>query len=255
MNALLFLPTERIGDSRVVIKGVRANELSFRHELHVGLTITVMELGGRRGKGAVVHCSEGYIEIEVQLTLKALPRYSTVLIVAVPRPQTVKKVIHLATTSGIDFLYFIRSSNVEKSYLGSRALTTDGIQQEVMLGLEQAVDSCAPEIRIIEYFKQFIEEELPRLQQSYAPSAPLKLVADTRAEKQVGMESLVLTTEIQPVFVAIGPERGWSSYELEQFEQSGFSAISLGPRMLRVEIAAAFLLGQVQLLRELRRHA
>jgi 16S rRNA (uracil1498-N3)-methyltransferase len=41
-----------------------------------------------------------------------------------------------------------------------------------------------------------------------------------------------------PVVVAVGPEGGWTPGEVEAFQAAGFSAVSLGPHVLRAETAA-----------------
>jgi 16S rRNA (uracil1498-N3)-methyltransferase len=40
------------------------------------------------------------------------------------------------------------------------------------------------------------------------------------------------------VYVAVGPEGGFTSDEVQLASQAGWSTVSLGPRMLRVETAA-----------------
>ena len=45
--------------------------------------------------------------------------------------------------------------------------------------------------------------------------------------------------------LAIGPEGGWTSYELEQIETRGFMRLSLGPRILRTDTACIALLGRL----------
>ena len=41
-----------------------------------------------------------------------------------------------------------------------------------------------------------------------------------------------------PVLVAVGPEGGWTSGEIKAFKDAGFTAVSLGPLVLRAETAA-----------------
>lgn len=41
-----------------------------------------------------------------------------------------------------------------------------------------------------------------------------------------------------PVVVAVGPEGGWTPGEVKAFKQAGFSAVNLGPLVLRAETAA-----------------
>jgi len=54
-----------------------------------------------------------------------------------------------------------------------------------------------------------------------------------------------------PVVLAIGPEGGWIDREVETFVARGFTAVSLGAPILRVETAVAAALGQLLVLRRL----
>ena len=45
-----------------------------------------------------------------------------------------------------------------------------------------------------------------------------------------------------PLLVAVGPEGGWSDFELRLFEEAGFRRLSLGPRILRTDTAVVALL-------------
>jgi RsmE family RNA methyltransferase len=43
--------------------------------------------------------------------------------------------------------------------------------------------------------------------------------------------------------VAIGPEGGWVPFEIELLRANRFEAFTLGPRILRVEVAVPYVLG------------
>ena len=45
--------------------------------------------------------------------------------------------------------------------------------------------------------------------------------------------------------VAVGPEGGWIERELDTFVDRGFTPVSLGPRILRVETAVPVLLSRL----------
>ncbi len=47
--------------------------------------------------------------------------------------------------------------------------------------------------------------------------------------------------------LAVGPEGGWTPYEADQLERRGFTPFSLGARVLRVDAAVPYAVGQVEL--------
>jgi 16S rRNA (uracil1498-N3)-methyltransferase len=55
-------------------------------------------------------------------------------------------------------------------------------------------------------------------------------------------ESLMTTdrnaSPSREIYVAIGPEGGWTSSELSSFQESGWPSVSLGQNILRTETAA-----------------
>ncbi|MBU8975457.1 MULTISPECIES: 16S rRNA (uracil(1498)-N(3))-methyltransferase [unclassified Lysobacter] len=50
----------------------------------------------------------------------------------------------------------------------------------------------------------------------------------------------------QPVYLAIGPEGGWSPQDREQLRASGFHGLRLGPRILRTETAGLAAIAALQ---------
>jgi RsmE family RNA methyltransferase len=158
------------------------------------------------------------------------------------RPQTIKKVVQAAVTMGIKELHLVRSERGEKSYLSAKVLSPNLLAKEIELGLSQAVDTVPPHVEVHDRFLPFLEDLLPARLRALEPGGIAKLVAHTSActpAKQV-FSSL---TGGAHVVLAVGPEAGWSDFEIQKFEAQGFSPISLGPRMLRVETAASVLLG------------
>ena len=59
-------------------------------------------------------------------------------------------------------------------------------------------------------------------------------------------------TRSEPTTLAIGPEGGWIEREVETFVARGFTPVSLGAPILRVEAAVASALGQLLLVQRLR---
>lgn len=245
MNCLILTQMELIEPAKALIRDERARRLHSEWELSVGQTLRVGVLEGKLGQAKVISIAHDIIELSVVLDLTPPKRDPTELIVAVPRPQTVKKVIQSVTTMGVSKLHFVRSENSEKSYLASHSLREEEIQKEIIKGLEQACDTIAPEVIIYPKFKPFIEEYLSK---TILELNPLMIVAHTR-DADTSMASQVLSHKMQPIIISVGPELGWSEYEFRRILELGFKPVSLGERVLRVETAATALIAQAAMLR------
>ncbi|MCO6431449.1 MAG: RNA methyltransferase [Deltaproteobacteria bacterium] len=242
MNSILLLAQDLESPASATLKGDRARAVQLRHSLKPGVRTKAALLNGLRGHVTVIEASPDKISLQLELNQPPPPRRSIDLIVAVPRPQTVKKVISLSTIAGIRSLTFVRSEHTEKSYLSSKSLREEEIFRQVELGLEQAFDSVPPEIVIFDSFWSFKKE---RLESSIPGRAGFLAHA---GERSSGLQ--VFTAALKgcaSAALAIGPESGWSLKEHEVFIEHGFHKISLGERIFRVEQAAAVLLGQLLL--------
>jgi RsmE family RNA methyltransferase len=157
------------------------------------------------------------------------------LVIALQRPQTFSKVIHSAVTLGIKQIHFIHTFKVEKSYWQSSRLSAENLQEEIDLALEQAADPVEPQLFFHKRFKIFAEDELEAIAHNTC-----RLVGDPAGTAPVPMPGT-------PVTLALGPEGGFTDYELNTLKEHGFSSMSLGSRILRTEFALAALLGKLLL--------
>jgi RsmE family RNA methyltransferase len=48
------------------------------------------------------------------------------------------------------------------------------------------------------------------------------------------------------VTLAIGPDGGWVPFEVDLLERVGFTPVSFGARVLRVEVAVSHVLGRIR---------
>ena len=135
---------------------------------------------------------------------------------------------------GIKEIALINSYRVEKSFWRSPALAPDSIREQLILGLEQGVDTYLPRVTLHPLFKPFVEDELTVWSEGTRrivchPDTPIP------CPNQLS----------EPVTLAIGPEGGFIPYEVDKLESVGFQAVNLGPRILRVETAIPFVLGRL----------
>ena len=245
MNSVVVLPEELRSSAEALIEGERAAYLYEFHALRAGLEVRAAELGGLRGKARVLEASAEKILLALELKEAPLQTAPVTLIVAIPRPQTVKKVLQAAAMLGAEELHFVPSEKAVKSYIQSRALRPENIRREVLKGLEQSCDSRPVGVFVWPALWRFIKEPLPKLRKPDALCfLPLTGLPDSQS-----LAGFVSIQEKRQVLCAIGPEAGWSTKEEKDWLAAGFRPVSLGHRMLRVETALTVLLGQIELLR------
>ncbi|MGL4854203.1 MAG: RsmE family RNA methyltransferase, partial [Lentisphaeria bacterium] len=157
------------------------------------------------------------------------------LCVALPRPQTLKKLLQGAIELGVKKIIFFGSNRVEKSFWNSSILEPDALSKQILLGLEQAVDTIAPEIILVPYFNNFINKSLPLLAENNQ-----LIFAHPNSSN-----SAICTKTSKPTAIIIGPEGGFIPSEVDKLLEVGCQGVELGERILRVEHAAFFLLSRL----------
>ncbi|MBL9039454.1 MAG: 16S rRNA (uracil(1498)-N(3))-methyltransferase [Archangium sp.] len=235
MNLLLLQPEEIAADGLVHLTGRR--HVHAREVLRVqrGQLLRVGVRGGLCGSGEVLHHDAERLELRVTLTEPPLERPGIDAVVAIPRPKALKRVLSALASLGVDRVALVNAAKVEKSYFDSKVLDPAFIAGLLDLGLEQARDTVPPVVTVHQRFKPFVEDELPSWPASRRlvphPGAPIARAPVPSRER---------------VTVAIGPDGGWVPFELECFVQQGFTPVSLGARVLRVEVAIPAVIGRVR---------
>ena len=233
MNLLLLRPDELLPDGTARLRGRRLLHAREVLRLSEGDVLRAGLLNGLVGTAELVQVDAAEMVLRTTLTDQPPPRPGVDLLLALPRPKAVRKILPAAASLGVDRIVLINAARVEKSYFESRALAPDAMRDLLIAGLEQARDTRLPEVLVRERFRPFVEDESGSL---WADRA--KLVAHPLAE--AGPEPLR-----GPAVIAIGPEGGWVPFELELLRSQGFTAFTLGLRTLRVEVAVAYVLGAI----------
>jgi RsmE family RNA methyltransferase len=172
--------------------------------------------------------------MQVTLDRDPPPALPLTLVLAVPRPKVLNRVIAGATSLGVKRIFLINSWRVEKSYWKSPRMSDDNLREQAILGLEQARDTMLPAIELRRLFRPFVEDELPGIAQE-----SLALVAHPKAAAECPRDAN------RPVTLVIGPEGGFIEREVASLEQAGCTAVTMGERILRVETAVAALIGRL----------
>ena len=236
MNLILLDAEDEISSGRVRLTGRRAQHILTVLRSQPGERLRVGQVQGMMGWGQVVSAGADTVELEVQLREAPPAPSSTTLILALPRPKVLKRLLITLTTLGVKHLILVNSWRVDKSYWNSPLLQGENLHRQLCLGLEQARDTILPTVELKRLFKPFVEDELDALCGGRA-----RLLAHP------GMEgSCPMATEREQV-VFIGPEGGLIPYEVTMLEQYGFTPFSLGERILHVETAVVACLARLGL--------
>lgn len=233
MNLLLLRADEVSPEGVVRLEGRRLEHLREVLRVQKGQTLRVGIHGGRLGTAEVLAPDT----LKVNVTEAPPPRANVSLILAVPRPKQLKRVIPAVASLGVDRVVLVNAARVEKSYFDSKVLDRGFLDSLVDLGLEQACDTVPPIIDVRERLKPFIEDELA----TWAPKNALRQLPHPYASHALGP-----VPHHQHVVLAIGPDGGWVPYEVELFSKHGFTPVSLGRRVLRGEVAVPAVLGALR---------
>jgi len=238
VNLLLLEPHELLSDGTVRLSGRRLSHAREVLKAQAGDTLRVGILGGALGTARVTHMDERELVLAVDATEPPPPRAGVDLLLAIPRPKQLKRVLPAVASLGVDRLVLVNAARVEKSYFQSHVLTEATVRDYLVQGLEQAKDTQLPELLIRDRFRPFVEDEAPALFAGHH-----KLLPHPSANAQLA--SLPAATPGQRVVLAVGPEGGWVPFEVDLLQAQGFQPFSLGPRVLRTEVAIPVLLGQL----------
>jgi 16S rRNA (uracil1498-N3)-methyltransferase len=234
VNLILLFGDDFIDGSRVRLTGRRLRHVTDVHRAAVGEELVAGVADGRIGRGMITRLDAEALEMDVVLDRDPPPPLPLTLILALPRPKVLNRVIAGAASLGIKRIVLLNAWRVEKSYWSSPRLSPDNLRAQSILGLEQARDTVLPSIETRRLFRPFVEDELPSI--AHGTRA---LVAHPRASE-------VCPRDVrEPVILVIGPEGGFIDAEIASLERAGFTAVSIGERILRVETAVPFLVARL----------
>jgi len=229
MNRVLFEKNEINADGTVRLAGARAKHvLEVLHgkegqKIHVGM------INGSAGDGTIVEVGKSHVLLSCSLggQIPEAPRVD--LLLALPRPKVMKRLWAQLAAIGLRRILITNAAKVERNYFDTQWLEKEYYEPLLVEGLMQSADTLMPEVRICRRFKVFVEDEL----ESFFP-AKYRFVFHPE-----GASALPALQRVkgERVLIAVGPEGGWTDFELDLLESHGFSSVSMGQRILRSDTA------------------
>jgi RsmE family RNA methyltransferase len=234
MNLILLFQDDFIDNTIVRLQGRRLKHVLEVHRTSVGDELCVGMLNGQIGVGKVTLLSQTLLEMEVRLERAPPPALPLTLILALPRPKVLRRVLRSVSALGVKKIILLNCFKVEKSFWQSPFLDAGAINEQLVLGLEQARDTVLPEVLLRQLFKPFVEDELPDMIKGTLP-----LVAHPNVSAPCPRDAK------RAVTLAIGPEGGFIPYEIEKLVAGGFTAVQMGERILSFETAVPALIARL----------
>lgn len=228
MNIVLLFPEDFVDENIVRLSGRRLQHIKNVHKATVGDVLSVGLVNGLLGEGKILELSAESIELRVELTSPPPEKLPLTLVLAMPRPKMLKRILETVATLGVRKLILINSYRVEKSFWLSPVLDEKSVLEHFTLGLEQGRDTVFPEFEIRKLFKPFVEDELGSLSEG----------TERFVAHPIDAEACPISIDDnKAVTLVVGPEGGFIPYEVEKLQEQGFLSVTNGPRILRVETA------------------
>jgi 16S rRNA (uracil1498-N3)-methyltransferase len=236
MNLLLLEAQQFLSDNRAITSKRQAEHIVKTLKLGLGSSITLGKVNGLIGRGTIAEINAHAVTVDaIEFHVVPPAQLPITLILGMPRPQMLKRIVQTIATMGVTKLYLVQTHLVEKSFWQSASATDRAIDEHLKLGLEQGFATQLPHVEKYQRFTPFMRDILPDLTENSS-----NIIAHPN-----GLVSCPCHEQNEAITLAIGPEGGFIESEVSLFEEAGFTAASLGSRILKVETAVPVLLAKL----------
>ena len=233
MNIILLRESDWTDGQSVRLSDYRAQHIISIIQPVLGQTLRVGLINGYKGFGTVTAIDPTTVNLDVALTEAPLARHPTRLVLALPRPKMLRRILRTVAEFGVDELHLIHSYRVEKSFWQSPYLQRSKVEAALIQGLERAGDTVVPVVTEHRRFKPFMEDSLS----SIAAERELVIAhpsGEHRLKTEDGKKRCLL----------VGPEGGFIDYEIELAHSLGATVTHLGNRIMSVDTAVCVALAR-----------
>lgn len=157
------------------------------------------------------------------------------VLVGTPRPPTARRLLKDLTTVGAVEIHFVATDLGDKSYLMS-TLWDEEFRKYLWEGAAQTRTTLFPQVLRHTGLRKALS-----VIEAEGPSS--RVWFDEGGEPWDQHPAHAVAAEGGSLWLALGPERGWSATERALLADRGWSLAGLGPRVLRTETACSLALG------------
>jgi 16S rRNA (uracil1498-N3)-methyltransferase len=216
----LFVPASQLPD----IIGSDAHYLRNVLRVEVGNRLELFDGTGTNYQVEIVTIDKEKIscEIKTKEVSPNEPKIKTTLAQALPKSSKMDFVIEKAVELGVDQIIPVLTERTIAK--GDKSTRWQKIAKEAA---EQSGRAIVPEIKPLIKF-----DDLLKLRDQYDLA-----IVPWENEKNIKLKSVLTDYPTNKLLLLIGPEGGFSTGEIEMAKTAGFTAVSLGKRILRTETA------------------
>jgi len=216
-------------ESTATLKGEQAAHLARVLRATPGQVFDVVA-NGFLHRAEIVSASEREVVFTLHEQMEAEAALPVHLLLAVFKFDHLEWGIEKATELGVARITPVLARRTEKHLAQAAAKRVERWHRIVREAAQQSRRSDVPEV-----------EEPVQLKAALASvgAGTKLLLAETEQENSLWSElASQRVSESASVALAIGPEGGWAPEEMTLFAESGWTSVTLGPRILRAETAA-----------------
>ena len=212
-----------------------ANHVGRALRLRVGDALVVFDGRGGEYEASILRIDRDRLEVKLG-AFRDIDRESSVkvgLVQGLPEADKMDWILQKAVELGVTWVQPVVCERSVVRLSGDRATRRQMHWQRVMIAAcEQCGRNMVPELRATLAYRDWAAQPSQSVRWMLAPGAGVALSSQ---EAPAG-----------PVELLVGPEGGLSERELDIAATIGFSALTLGPRVLRTETAPLAALAAIQ---------
>jgi 16S rRNA (uracil1498-N3)-methyltransferase len=240
---------DEFSDDRAALNGAHAAHLSCTLRARVGQQFEVA-CGDRVRRATVASVNDDRVEFTLGEDVTAPTIVPITLLLAVFKFDRMEWAIEKCTELNVTAIVPVVARRTEKQLALAAAKRVERWRRIAREAAEQSRRTSPPDIRepvkladaltLCHHERASAREgsAFPALASSYEGGSELRIVLAENEREATLSEILRAQDNVTSLALAIGPEGGWTTEELQLFEQSHWINASLGDTILRAETAA-----------------
>lgn len=246
VNLILLHPGDVDAAGLARLADARATHIARVLNAVPGQQVRIGLADGPFGVGTVTSVEGEAVSLRCVFEAEAPARPRVDLLLALPRPKVMRRLWSQLAALGVGQILVTNAARVERHYFDTHVLDPSTYVPLLVEGLQQARDTWLPRVEVHRRLKVLVEDHLDtvfpagvRLSAEPGPGPP------PREALRAALPASAAGVDAARVLLAMGPEGGWTTFELDLLTAHGFTPVSLGMRTLRSDTAAVALLALV----------